>query len=84
MSRAEEITRPDPREVKEAFGASLRRHRTSRGWTQEELAARAGISGSTVSLIEQARNGPTLTVAVMLAAALETTVDTMTGRAARG
>lgn len=84
MSRAEEITRPDPREVKETFGASLRRHRTSRGWTQEELAARAGISGSTVSLIEQARNGPTLTVAVMLAAALETTVDTMTGRAARG
>jgi transcriptional regulator with XRE-family HTH domain len=80
----QQITRPHPREVREAFGASLRRRRVSRGWSQEELAARAGISGSTVSLIEGGKNGPTLTVAVMLAAALETTVDTMTGRAARG
>lgn len=80
----QEITRPDPREVREAFGASLRQRRTARGWTQDQMGEEAGVSGSAVGLIEAAKNGPTLTVAVLLAAALETTVDTMTGRAARG
>lgn len=82
--QTEQETRPDPREIREAFGTSLRQRRAARGWTQDELGARAGVSGSAVGLIEAAKNGPSLTVAVLLAAAVDTTVDAMTGTAAHG
>ncbi|ASY32914.1 MULTISPECIES: helix-turn-helix domain-containing protein [Streptomyces] len=43
----------------EAFGEHLRRLRDGQGWTQEELAARMGISASHVSAVETGRRPPT-------------------------
>ncbi|WEV27231.1 helix-turn-helix transcriptional regulator [Streptomyces sp. 71268] len=43
-----------------AYGARLRRHRENRGWTQEQLADRLGLSSQHVSAVETARKPPTL------------------------
>ncbi len=42
------------------YGARLRRHRENRGWTQEQLADRLGLSSQHVSAVETARKPPTL------------------------
>jgi transcriptional regulator with XRE-family HTH domain len=46
------------------FGLSIRALRRHRGWTQDELAARCGLSRSAVSRVERGR-GDTLTVRVL-------------------
>jgi transcriptional regulator with XRE-family HTH domain len=38
--------------ARQAFGASIRTSRAARGWTQRELAARAGVRQSVVSAVE--------------------------------
>ncbi|WEH40059.1 helix-turn-helix transcriptional regulator [Streptomyces sp. AM 2-1-1] len=43
-----------------AFGERLRRLRDERGWTQDELAQRAGYSGAHISAVETDRKSPTL------------------------
>ncbi|MCX5396265.1 helix-turn-helix transcriptional regulator [Streptomyces sp. NBC_00102] len=48
---------------KAAFGALLRRLRDERGWTQDELAARMGWSGTHISAVETGRRSPTLAFA---------------------
>ncbi|MEU7021656.1 helix-turn-helix transcriptional regulator [Streptomyces sp. NPDC046203] len=42
-----------------AYGARLRRSREERGWTQEELGARMGYSGTHISAVENGRRPPT-------------------------
>ncbi|MFS8198567.1 helix-turn-helix domain-containing protein [Streptomyces sp. CWNU-52B] len=42
-----------------AFGQRLRTLRDERGWTQDELAARMGCSGTHVSAVETGRRSPT-------------------------
>ena len=62
------------------FGDRLIRAREQRGWTQQELAARAGIRYETISRIEHgAHKEPRVYVAVALAKALGTTVDYLVG-----
>lgn len=39
------------------LGARIRHHRRARGWTQAELAERAGISLSTLKLLEREGKG---------------------------
>jgi len=41
--------------------------RTGRGWTQAELATRAGVSRQTINSIETGRFEPSLTLALKLA-----------------
>ena len=41
------------------FGERLRRLRDERGWTQDELGARMGCSGSHISAVETGRRSPT-------------------------
>lgn len=65
-----------------AFAVSLRRLRKARGWTQPRLGRLAGISPSTVCVLETGTNGPSLLTACALARALGTTVDAMTGTVA--
>ncbi len=45
--------------AKKRFGAELRAHRTRRGWTQVELGAKIGYSGSYVSDVERGDKGAT-------------------------
>jgi molybdate-binding protein/DNA-binding XRE family transcriptional regulator len=49
--------------------------RTERGWSQAELARRAGISRTAVSAIEGDRLAPSVTTALSLAAVLECSVE---------
>ncbi|MGL6208752.1 MAG: helix-turn-helix domain-containing protein [Paracoccaceae bacterium] len=60
----EAVRKPSARSSKEAsdldIGARLRRVRDSAGLTQRELAKRAGVTNSTISLIEQEAHAPSL------------------------
>jgi transcriptional regulator with XRE-family HTH domain len=62
MRRSE---RPQP-----AFGDAVRELRLKREMTQEEVAASAGITPQTLSLIERGQANPTWDTARKLAAAL--------------
>lgn len=53
----------------------VRHHRQRCGWSQAELAERAGISRTAVSAIEMGRLVPSVAAALRLAAALECTVE---------
>ncbi|MBV9495690.1 MAG: helix-turn-helix transcriptional regulator [Acidobacteria bacterium] len=52
------------------FGAIVRRLREERGWTQDQLAERAGMNGSYLGFVERGENVPTLTVILLLAQTL--------------
>ena len=65
----------------------VKSHRQARGWSQEELAARAGISRSGLSAVEAQRLVPSAAAALGLAAALECRVEdlfTLASAAPRG
>ena len=57
------------------FGRRLAAARRARGWTQEKLADRAGLSRGTVSVHELARHKPQWDTVHALAAALDMTQD---------
>jgi molybdate-binding protein/DNA-binding XRE family transcriptional regulator len=59
----------------------LKEYRSCRGWTQGELARRAGVSRAAVSAIEVNRMVPSVAAALKLAACLECTVEDLFGRA---
>ena len=52
------------------FGLLLRAHRGAAGLTQDELAARAGLSTEAISTLERGRYSPSLAVVERLARAL--------------
>ncbi|MFF0058654.1 Scr1 family TA system antitoxin-like transcriptional regulator [Streptomyces microflavus] len=49
----------DPDDPDVSFGLQLRQARDARGWTQDELAARMGCSGTHISAVETGRRPPT-------------------------
>ena len=55
----------------DAFARILQRRRRERGLSQEELAHRAGLSTSYISLLETRKRQPTLSVMVGLARELD-------------
>lgn len=57
----------------------VRQYRTSRGWSQAELARRAGISRAAVSAVEIDRLVPSVAAALALATALGCTVEALFG-----
>jgi transcriptional regulator with XRE-family HTH domain len=57
-------------DLKETVAANVRRFRNERGWTQEDLADRVGLSARYVGQIERARASMSVTVLGRLAEAL--------------
>src|SRR5438477_11684342 len=57
----------------------VRQHRTAKGWSQAELARRAGISRAAVSAIEIDRLVPSVAAALALAATFGCTVEALFG-----
>jgi transcriptional regulator with XRE-family HTH domain len=58
------------RSVQQRLGAQLRHWRLKRGWSQEELAARAGRHWTYVGGVERGERNPTIQVISALAKAL--------------
>ena len=54
---------------------NLKNLRKAKGFSQEELAKRCGVSRQTVNAIENNKYDPTLSLAFRLARELEMTVD---------
>ena len=54
----------------EIFGQTVRQLRTSRGWTQEDLADAAGLTATYVGQVERGDKVPSLTVVLKLAKGL--------------
>ena len=56
---------------------TLKIHRTLMGWTQAELAARAGVTRKSVNAIERGHFVPSTTLALTLAPLLQTSVEAL-------
>ncbi len=53
----------------------IRGRREARGWSQAELATRAGVSRQTINAIETGRYDPSLPLAFTLAAIFERSIE---------
>ena len=78
--------------ISQSFGAVVRERREKRGFSQEELADRAGLHRTYVSLIERGRRTASIEVVRRVAEALDTSMSKLIAeterkhgqRAARG
>ena len=61
----------DPRDLRDAFAANLRRLRHAKGISQEDLAHEAGINRSYMSKLEKGASYPGLEIIAKLATVLE-------------
>jgi transcriptional regulator with XRE-family HTH domain len=61
----------DPRDLRLAFAANLRRLRHAKGISQEDLAHEAGINRSYMSKLEKGASYPGLEIIAKLATVLE-------------
>lgn len=66
-------------ELGTAFGQVLKKHRTVAGYSQEELAFRADMHSTTISLYERGERQPSLHTVFILAKALDLKPDAMVG-----
>lgn len=57
------------------LGERIKANRRARGWTREQLAVRASVSGSTIGRIERGEHTPRASVIIALALALELPVE---------
>jgi transcriptional regulator with XRE-family HTH domain len=58
-------------DLTEIVAIRVRQVRTAKGWTQEELADRVGLSVRYIGMLERGVNSPTVRVLSKLAAALQ-------------
>jgi transcriptional regulator with XRE-family HTH domain len=56
----------EPVEVNELIGARIRQHRTARGWSLDELAARSGVSRRQLINIEHGDGNPSIATLLRL------------------
>lgn len=57
-------------DIRRQLSRNLRRLRAEKGWSQEELADRAGLHRTYVSGVERGVRNPTITIVAALAKAL--------------
>lgn len=55
----------------------IRERRTERGWTQQELADRLGVSRQTVNAVEKGKYDPSLPLAFAMARVFETRIEAL-------
>jgi len=60
--------------LRERLSMRLKQFREARGWTQEQLAEKAGFSRAYIARLEIGRHDPTLSTLEKLAKALRVTV----------
>lgn len=65
-------------QVLRLLGSRIRVRRKELGWTQEDLAAKAGLDRSYVGGVERGERNLTFTVLCQISLALECTVATLT------
>lgn len=65
------MEKADTEIVREIFGKVLRQKRKEKGWSQEELAHRAGIAMRYVSLLECNKRQPTISTIYVICKALD-------------
>lgn len=68
----------------EGLAARVRLLREARGWTQQELAGRAGVSQAAVARMEAGERGPLLTTAWRVGRALGVSLDELCGTRDQG
>jgi transcriptional regulator with XRE-family HTH domain len=61
-------------DVRRRLGLNVQGLRRARGWSQEELAERAGLHRTYVSGVERGVRNPTITIVEKLALALGATI----------
>jgi transcriptional regulator with XRE-family HTH domain len=66
---------PNPDSINENLGKRVKKLRTDRGWSLEELATLSGVSRSMLSEIEREKANPTLTVTFRIARAFGLTLQ---------
>ena len=65
-------------DVRARLRENMRRLRADRGWSQEELADRAGLHRTYVSGVERMTRNPTVTVLEKIAVAFSVTIGELT------
>lgn len=63
----------------EKLSESVRVHRTANGWSQLELATRAGIDRKTVNRLEKGRFSPSIDTLLAVSLALDVSVMDLLG-----
>ncbi len=62
-----------------ALGRNVQQLRKKRGWSQQELAAKAGLDRAYLSTVEKGRQNITIGAAARIAAALDTSLCALIG-----
>ena len=73
--RKTRIPEPSPEAINENLGRRVKKLRSDRGWSLEELATASGVSRSMLSEIEREKANPTLTVTFRIARAFVMTLQ---------
>lgn len=68
----------EPLDAPERLSRNVRRLRLARGWTQADLAERAGVPRPTITRLEAGSPNPTFAVVARVAAALDASLDELT------
>lgn len=55
----------------------VRERRSARGWTQQELAERAGVSRQTINAVETGKYEPSLSLAFVLARIFDERIESL-------
>lgn len=65
-------------DIRRRVGRNIKKEREARGWSQEELADRAGLHRTYVSGVERGVRNPTVTVLERMALALSLKIGQIT------